>query len=108
MARRHSPATAVQHALWTFHRQDSLRLWGVRPPPAGRPSSAGRTGPLHVLARHTDPLLVLAGHTGQDVVLVETTAKPARDAGVRVVRVIAPGTLPLPSGPGPGRPHPFG
>ncbi|MEV7923655.1 YcaO-like family protein [Kitasatospora sp. NPDC088779] len=112
------PATAVQHALWTFHRQDSLRLWGVRPPPAGRPGSAGRTGPQHALARHTDPqhglarhtdpLLVLAGHTGQDVVLVETTAKPARDAGVRVVRVIAPGTLPLPSGPGPGRPHPFG
>ncbi len=92
------PATAVQHALWTYHRQDSLRLWDVRPRTGARPESGVRT----------DPLDVLAEHTGQDVVLVETTSAPARDAGVRVVRVLASGALPLPSGSGPGRPHPFG
>lgn len=98
------PTTAVQHALWTYYRQDSLRLWNVSPHNIGaRPDSGARTDP-------PDPLDVLAGHTGQDVALVESTAAAARDAGVRVVRVLAPGALPLPSGPGPGpgHPHPFG
>ena len=92
------PATAVQHALWTYHVQDSLRLWGVRPAVDDRSATGVRT----------DPLEILAEHTGRDVVLVETTSAPARDAGVHVVRVLAPGALPLPSGGGPGHPHPFG
>ncbi|MFJ2112569.1 MULTISPECIES: YcaO-like family protein [unclassified Streptomyces] len=92
------PVTAVQHALWAYHRQDSLALWNVRP----------ATGAADGHRPRTDPLFVLAEHTGQQVLLVDTTGKPARDAGVRVVRVLAPGTLPLPSGAGPGHPHPFG
>ncbi|WP_406447436.1 YcaO-like family protein [Streptomyces sp. NBC_00876] len=92
------PATAVQHALWTYHRQNSLRLWNVSRQTVDQPEGGVRT----------DPLDVLAGHCGHEVVLVETTAAPARDAGVRVVRVLAPGTLPLPSGHGTGHPHPFG
>ncbi|WP_034091652.1 YcaO-like family protein [Streptacidiphilus albus] len=95
------PTTAVQHALWTYHRQDSLRLWDVRPAAEDPPATGGRTV-------RSDPLDVLAEHTGREVVLVETTAAPAREAGVHVVRVLAPGTLPLPSGGGPGHPHPFG
>ena len=95
------PTTAVQHALWTYHRQDSLRLWDVRPAAEDPPATGGRTV-------RSDPLDVLAEHTGREVVLVETTSAPAREAGVHVVRVLAPGTLPLPSGGGPGHPHPFG
>ncbi|MFJ5291850.1 YcaO-like family protein [Streptomyces sp. NPDC088348] len=127
------PTTAVQHALWAYYRQDSLSLWDVartqardradpvdrtgqpdRADPVGRTDRtgpAGRAGPPRS-NRPADPLAVLAGHTGQDVILVETSTKSVRSAGVRVVRVIAPGALPLPSGhvPGPGRsrPHPFG
>ncbi|AJT69977.1 hypothetical protein T261_8384 [Streptomyces lydicus] len=92
------PTTAVQHALWTYHRQNSLRLWGITTDSAGRRRAAARS----------DPLRILAQHTGQDIVLVETTAKPAREAGVRVVRVLAPGALPLPSLTTSGHPHPFG
>ncbi|MCX5379739.1 YcaO-like family protein [Streptomyces sp. NBC_00091] len=92
------PVTAVQHALWTYHRQDSLGLWDVRPVPELRPGSGVRT----------DPLDVLAGHTGRDVILVESTSAPAREAGVRVVRLLAPGALPLPSAGHTGHPHPFG
>ncbi|MEW1720323.1 YcaO-like family protein [Streptomyces sp. NPDC093109] len=100
------PTTAVQHALWTYHRQDSLALWDVRRDPAVRDDVRARADGGH--RARTDPLGVLAEHTGRQVLLVETTGKPARDAGVRVVRVLAPGTLPLPSGSGPGHPHPFG
>lgn len=105
------PRTAVQHALWAYHRQDSLSLWKV----AGATSVA--TAPVHKAASPVDPLDVLARHTGRDVVLVETDGTPARDAGVSVVRVLAPGALPLPSGPPPAgfepasghaHPHPFG
>ncbi|MFJ6464789.1 YcaO-like family protein [Streptomyces sp. NPDC091387] len=99
------PGTAVQHALWAYHRQDSLGLWGpARAPEADPPGARTRSAP----ADPSDPLRILAEHTGQDVVLVDTTSRPARDAGVHVVRVIAPGALPLPTGSGPGRPHPFG
>lgn len=120
------PTTAVQHALWAYHRQDSLRLWGVaresgdgpsQAPPAGAPDAppdvpAERPFPADADAGPgsgaVDPVRVLAGHTGRDVVLVDTTGRPAREAGVRVVRVLAPGARQLPSGTGPGHPHPFG
>lgn len=117
------PGTAVQHALWAYHRQDSLSLWGplesAGPPEAGPPEArppeadppgAGPPGAPTGSARAdaSDPLRILAAHTGQDVILVDTTSRPAREAGVHVVRVLAPGALPLPTGSGPGRPHPFG
>lgn len=113
------PGTAVQHALWAYHRQDSLSLWGPTrmpgaDPPGAEPSRSepsrtekpSRTGSVRTVS--SDPLRILAGHTGQDVILVDTTSRPARDAGVHVVRVLAPGALPLPTGSGTGHPHPFG
>lgn len=126
------PTTAVQHALWAYHRQDSLRLWGVRtherprdrdtPYRPRRFTSALPDGPTDRRAAAPgetdaftdpagtgpDPLALLARHTGREVITVETTAKPARDAGVRVVRVLAPGAGPLPSRTDSGPPHPFG
>lgn len=117
------PGTAVQHALWAYHRQDSLSLWGpadapeagppeAEPPRTGSPRTGSpRSEPPRTGSTRTDPsdpLRILAGHTGQDVILVDTTSRPARDAGVHVVRVLAPGALPLPTGSGTGHPHPFG
>ncbi|MFJ5848622.1 YcaO-like family protein [Streptomyces sp. NPDC092903] len=99
------PGTAVQHALWAYHRQDSLSLWGPARAPQAGPAGAGTRS---ARAGSADPLRILAEHTGQDAILVDTTSRPAREAGVHVVRVIAPGALPLPTGSGPGRPHPFG
>ncbi|HET6856583.1 MAG TPA: YcaO-like family protein [Streptomyces sp.] len=105
---RTPPGTAVQHALWTYHdMQDSLRLWEVREVREARGGVGAQGGGVR-----TDPLGVLAEHTGQDVIIVETSGGPARDAGVRVVRVLAPGAFPLPSGDGLDHeiplPHPFG
>ncbi|MGW4229980.1 YcaO-like family protein [Streptomyces sp. NPDC004980] len=103
------PGSAVEHALWTFHRQDSLRLWTshaaqnpVRPEPAaGAPHRSG-TG-------------ALSEHTGGDLVVVDTTCGPAVTLGTTVVRVVAPGARALPTGPDDERglpatpgPHPFG
>ncbi|MDT0473292.1 YcaO-like family protein [Streptomyces sp. DSM 41014] len=184
------PTTAVQHALWAFHRQDSLALWNVGPFSAAAPPTYASTPeppayastpeppahastpepPAHASTPEPpayastsdpfayggtsdprayggtsdprapgatpnprapgapsapsppssppsppppprpapDPLDVLAVHTGQDVVLIDSTSAAARDAGVEVVRVLAPGTRPLPSVTGPGHPHPFG
>ncbi|MFI5621598.1 YcaO-like family protein [Streptomyces sp. NPDC051567] len=102
------PATAVQHALWAHHVQDSLTLWDVRPPAPETPAGAGDGRRRGAVPVRTDPLRVLAEHTGRDVVLVETTAAAVREAGVRVVRVLAPGALPLPPAAAPGHPHPFG
>lgn len=104
------PDSAVKHALWAFHRQDSLRLWTARAPrsrvrrePA--PRGPGRAGTA-----------VLSEHTGRDLVVVDTTGGPAATLGSTVVRVVAPGAHALPTGPAgerglplaPGRPHPFG
>lgn len=102
------PRTAVEHALWALHRQDSLRLWldrsdlaGELPPPEPGPA----TEPL------TSPARLLAVCTGEDVIVVDTTAAPARAEGIAVTRIVAPGTHPLPTGrhgDTGGLPHPFG
>ncbi|MEW2575432.1 YcaO-like family protein [Streptomyces syringium] len=98
---RTPPRSALEHALWTFHRQDSLGHWLDRPRRPAGPSGAGPDG---------GPA-ALAAYTGEDVLLVETDTPRIRAEGVAVVRLIAPGTRPLPSGDGgtPGAlPHPLG
>ncbi|MEE1821317.1 YcaO-like family protein [Streptomyces sp. BE20] len=105
-AGRTSPGTALQHALWTYHRQDSLGLWLTDPGPAApRPPVTATTGPA----------ALLSAHTGEDLVVVPTPTPLAEEAGLHVVRVVAPGARPLPARPpvttGRGRadhPHPFG
>ncbi|NJP65760.1 YcaO-like family protein [Streptomyces spiramenti] len=101
------PRTALHHALWTFHRQDSLRLWLADAPAASSGTRRQRALPA--------PAAVLADHTGQEVVAVPTPSRQSLETGLQVMRVVAPGALPLPAGPrGPGgalrthRPHPFG
>lgn len=127
------PVTALEHALLTFHRQDSLRHWlaGVT---AGGPAAGSGLGPEQ---EPTEPASagadegrlarLLAGHTGEDVVAVETTVAAMAPGGEVVVRVVAPGARRLQAddrrdvlaggGPeGTGRagrglgtlPHPFG
>lgn len=100
-----APRTALEHALWAFHGQDSLGLW----------LADARAGPASPSARAVDAGSVLAAHTGGDAIAVPTMSAQAREAGLHVVRVVAPGAFALPSGP-PGaggpprsrRPHPFG
>ncbi|GAA3184614.1 MULTISPECIES: YcaO-like family protein [Streptomyces] len=110
------PRSALQHALWAYHRQDSLRIWLDGAAPRSR-SGVAPPGPP---AEPDGAVGLLSGHSGEDVIAVETTAPFAREAGQTVVRLIAPGTFPLPSGPGDphhaadrtvrhrGEPHPFG
>ncbi|MBT2896346.1 YcaO-like family protein [Streptomyces sp. McG3] len=103
------PDSAVKHALWTYHRQDSLRLWTSRAPRSGvrREPAAG--------APHRSGTDALAEHTGGDLVVVDTTSGQPASLGWTVVRVVAPGARALPTGPngepgpaaGPG-PHPLG
>lgn len=103
------PDSAVKHALWTYHRQDSLRLWTSRAP---------RSGDRRELADGTprrSGTAALVEHTGRDLVVVDTTCGPAAALGSRVVRVVAPGARALPSGREGGRgpaaglgPHPLG
>ncbi|WP_329179228.1 YcaO-like family protein [Streptomyces sp. NBC_01477] len=129
---RNAPNSAVKHALWAYHRQDSLRLWTARAPsggpdPAQVPGRPGGPGPDGRARTGDGPRLVsdrvparsgtaaLAAHTGRDLVLVDTTYGPARTLGSAVVRVVAPGARALPTGPDDERglpaapgPHPFG
>lgn len=109
------PRTAVEHALWALHCQDSLRLWldrpdpGLdRPDPAGLPVSATRPG--QSTASWT-PAQLLSAYTGEDVIAVDTTVAQIHTEGVVVARVVAPGAYPLPTGcrgDTGGPPHPFG
>ncbi|MFF7249710.1 YcaO-like family protein [Embleya sp. NPDC008237] len=117
----HPPRTAVQHALWAYHRQDSLTLWTSRthdahgvPTPPQRPAGHATADAATVPANRPG-LTALAAHTDRDVILVDTTAGPARTLGSTVIRAIAPGAGALPTGPAPERhprktsaPHPFG
>lgn len=92
------PRTALEHALWAYHRQDSLGIWPTdpRPPPVSSAPPAA------------DPATLLAAHTGEDVIAVPTPSPQAKESGLHVVRVIAPGTRALPSRSTGPRPHPFG
>jgi ribosomal protein S12 methylthiotransferase accessory factor len=116
------PRGPLEHALWTFHRQDSLGrwlAWAVRDggEPASLPiqsvSQADAGTDWRRLAR------LLAEQVASDVVAVDTTTPQVCGDGVTVVRVVAPGArrlpadernAPSPHDPGAGDclPHPFG
>lgn len=105
-----APRTAVEHALWALHRQDSLRLWLDRPDSAGGLPLPDARPELPEQAR-CSPARLLGSHTGEDVIAVDTTVAQAHAEGVAVVRVVAPGAYPLPTGrhgDTSGLPHPFG
>ncbi|HEX8159518.1 MAG TPA: YcaO-like family protein [Solirubrobacteraceae bacterium] len=92
------PADALEHALWTFHEQDSLGHWQAA-------STAG--GDLG--ARPERELAsAVADHTGEDIVVVDSAARGTAD-GIAVVRVVAPAARRLPAKAAVGAtPHPFG
>jgi ribosomal protein S12 methylthiotransferase accessory factor len=92
------PTDAVEHALWTFHEQDSLGHWQA----ASTTASDLGAPDEHELAA------AVAEHTGHDVVVVDSAAH-AMDVGIAVMRVIAPAAKRLPAKAAPGAtPHPFG
>ncbi|MYS81523.1 YcaO-like family protein [Embleya scabrispora] len=116
----HPPRTAVQHALWAYHRQDSLALWTSRDhhdadPAAPQQPATHATPETATVPANRSGLTALAAHTARDVILVDTTAGPARTFGTTVIRAIAPGAAALPTGPADEHhppkspaPHPFG
>lgn len=96
-AGRYSPRGPLEHALHTFHRQDSLAhlLAGSTPRSWSEPAfgqladpTGGTEAPLSRL---------LADRTGEDVVVVDTTVPAVGPAGTVVVRVVAPGARRLPA-----------
>lgn len=102
-ARAGPPRDEVEHMLWAFHMQDSLASW---------PNQSTEAAQHHVPAdSHPGAAAVLADHTNEDVLMVDTTTAAARELGLSVVRVVAPGARALPTGvttePG-THPHPFG
>ncbi|GHE02819.1 YcaO-like family protein [Streptomyces alanosinicus] len=100
-----TPVSAVDHALWTYHGgQDALGYWLRHEPRTPLPPQAERLAPV-------DPVRLLTEFTAQDVLAIETTPAALRDEGSAIVRLIAPGTRPLPATAHPGSgapPHPFG
>lgn len=97
IADRYSPYGPLEHALHTFHRQDSLahlltgstqRTW---PDPAPRQLTAPTGGTEVAISR------LLADRTGEDVVVVNTTVAAVGPTGTVVVRVVAPGARRLPA-----------
>ncbi|MEU7486994.1 YcaO-like family protein [Streptomyces sp. NPDC042319] len=118
------PVSALEHALWTYQgHQDALARWtcgasrdsGPAPPASGETTHGwadpvcGTDGasqrPPH------DPVRVLAEHTGEDVIAIDTTPTDLHGEETVILRLVAPGTLPLPSTSHPSSaapPHPFG
>ena len=92
------PADALEHALWTFHAQDSLGHWKAVATAGGE---LGARSECELAA-------AVAEHTGDDVVAVDSAARGTGE-GVAVVRVVAPGARRLPAKAAAGAiPHPFG
>ena len=92
------PADALEHALWTFHEQDSLGRWQSASTPAGDLRHRPEREPSSAVAEHTD----------DDVIVVDCTAALGFE-DVAVVRVVAPGARRLPAkAASSGAPHPFG
>jgi ribosomal protein S12 methylthiotransferase accessory factor len=92
------PTDALEHALWTFHKQDSLGHWQAA---ATTASNLGTPDERKLAA-------AVAEHTGNDVIVVETAARQTSKS-IAVVRVIAPAARRLPTKTAPGTtPHPFG
>ncbi|HEY1971164.1 MAG TPA: YcaO-like family protein [Pseudonocardia sp.] len=111
-AGRASPAGPLQHALHTFHRQDSLGHLLTH----HAPSVPCDTGDAELAN-------VVAAHTGHDVVWVDTVAhsdeldRATADSPLAVGRVVAPGArrlpanearIPTPLKPKNQLPHPLG
>jgi ribosomal protein S12 methylthiotransferase accessory factor len=99
------PRNALEHALVTFHAQDSLGQWLRKA--AGCPALARPPGDTAALFE------AVAAHTGEDVVAVDTTApEVCSDEDITVVRVVAPGAHRLPADETDGDvgtpPHPIG
>ncbi len=101
------PANAVEHALWTFHEQDSLGHWLAKATAPAAPTPAA-DGPAVEQEQEQELAAAVARHTGEDVVAVDSTV-PGAEADAVVVRVVAPGARRLPARASPGvLPHPFG
>ncbi|MFE0380738.1 YcaO-like family protein [Streptomyces inhibens] len=107
-----TPASAVEHALWTYHGgQDALARWLHHGPPA---PETPRVDPMASLASvdpmaAVDPVRLLAEHTADDVLALDTAPAELREEQMAVVRLLSPGARPLPSVATPGTPpHPFG
>lgn len=102
-----APTSAVEHALWAYHgHQDALAYWlaaaaGTDP---GTDLGTGATD-------SADAVRLLSEYTNQDVIAVDTTPAALHEEDLVIVRLVAPGTHPLPSRTEPGSgvpPHPFG
>jgi ribosomal protein S12 methylthiotransferase accessory factor len=97
------PRHALEHALWTFHRQDSLGHWLARAAESDVGHGEGDLSAEGALAA------AIADHTGEEVAVVDSTVAGVGADGVVVVRVVAPGAERLGSEAPDGRlPHPFG
>ncbi|MBB1247331.1 hypothetical protein GL263_27860, partial [Streptomyces durbertensis] len=80
------PRSELEHALWAYHRQDSLSLWPRRPGASSR--TAAPAGPSSGTRRRPPPVAErLSAYTGGDVFAVDTTRPQARAEGWHVVRV---------------------
>lgn len=90
------PWDVAERATLIYHQADSLAHWQAKvvPEPAVRPPP------------DTDLARVLADRTGQDVVVVETTIPQVQAAGMRVMRIVAPGAHQLPGREPEGSDHP--
>lgn len=87
------PSGPLEHALHTFHRQDSLTHL------LRHATRANTERPTDRHAARADLAAVLADHTGHDVVWVDTTVPAIRispDSETVVGRVVAPGARRLP------------
>jgi len=92
------PTDALEHALWTFHEQDSLGRWQAASTVAGDIADDPERGLAAAVAEHT----------GADVVVVDSRATHDSDDAA-VVRVVAPGARRLPARAARGvAPHPLG
>lgn len=90
------PQDIAERAALTYYGADCLAYWQAKAAP-GLPGQS---------ARDIDLAYVLAERTGQDVVAVDTTIREVREAGLRVVRIVAPGARQLPGREPTGLPHP--
>ncbi|MFH8610025.1 YcaO-like family protein [Streptomyces sp. NPDC018029] len=107
-----TPVSAVEHAVWTYLGcQDAMARWLPHTTADRRPAGQELVDRRPTGQGPVDPVRLLAEHTGQDVIAVDTTPSSFAASGPAVVRLIAPGALPLPSVSPTGSrvpPHPFG
>jgi ribosomal protein S12 methylthiotransferase accessory factor len=94
---RYSPRGPLEHALHSFHRQDSLAhlLAGSTHCTLPNPAPGQLTAPTGLTKASISR--ILAERTGEDVVAVNTTVPAIGPAGTVVIRVVAPGARRLPA-----------